>query len=87
MDAITRAIQRRIDMDDDYKRFCIPCHWDDADLGCSCPSGEEVWQCDLYRHYHPEEVKEFEKSIEDWYRNSKEGENVHINRSDNRDSD
>lgn len=58
-------------MDDDYKRFCLKCSWNDADLGCTSPRGEEIWQCDMYRHYHPEEVKEFEESMEEWYAKQK----------------
>lgn len=61
-------------MDDDYKRFCLNCPWNDSDLGCTSPSGEEIWQCDMYRHYHPEEVKEFEKSMEEWAKQKTESE-------------
>lgn len=61
-------------MDDDYKKFCLKCSWNDSDFGCTSPSGEEVWQCPLYIHYHPEEVKEFERDMEDWCRKQKEGE-------------
>ena len=47
-------------MDDDYRKFCMKCAWNDSDLGCASPRGEEVWQCPMYIHYHPEEVKELE---------------------------
>ena len=43
----------------DYRRFCLNCGWNDSDYGCTSPSGEEVWQCPMYIHYHPEEVKKF----------------------------
>lgn len=60
-------------MDDDYRRFCLKCSWNDVDMGCTSPRGEEIWQCPMYIHYHPEEVKEFEKSMEEWVK-QKEGE-------------
>lgn len=53
-------------MNDDYKRFCMKCGWNDADYGCISPSHEEVFQCPMYMHYHPEEVKQFEKDMEEW---------------------
>ena len=53
-------------MVDDYRRFCLNCAWNDTDQGCISPSGEELWQCEMYRHYHPEEVKVFDKEIEQW---------------------
>lgn len=59
-------------MEDDYKKFCMKCNWNDSDFGCSCPSGEEVYQCDMYMHYHPDEVKEFEKSMEEWVSETKD---------------
>lgn len=48
---------------DDYKYFCVKCGWNDPDYGCTCPSGEEVWQCPMYIHYHPEEVAEFNEHM------------------------
>lgn len=30
-------------MDDDYRRFCLKCSWNDSDLGCASPRGEEIW--------------------------------------------
>lgn len=54
-----------LDMDDE-KRFCSKCNWNDCDYGCTCPSNEEVYQCPMYMHYHPDEVKEFEKAMEEW---------------------
>ena len=50
----------------DYKRFCLKCSWNDPDMGCTSRFDEAVYQCDMYRHYHPKEVKEFEKSMEEW---------------------
>lgn len=44
---------------DDYIKFCIKCSWNDPDIGCISPRGEELWQCPMYIHYHPDEVKEF----------------------------
>lgn len=46
-------------IDDDYRRFCLKCGWNDPDYGCTSPSGEELWQCDMYIHYHPDEVAKF----------------------------
>lgn len=46
---------------DDYVKFCLQCSWNDSDYGCTSPSGEEVYQCPMYMHYHPDEVAEFEK--------------------------
>ena len=63
-------------MDDDYKRFCLKCSWNDADLGCTSPSGEEVWQCEMYIHYHPEEVKEFDEMMGEVFKNWKAGDGV-----------
>ena len=51
------------DIDDDYRNFCVCCSWNDSDYGCTVPSEEKVWQCDMYRHYHPEEVEEFEQEM------------------------
>lgn len=53
-------------MEDDYKRFCLKCGWLDTDYGCVSPPFEEVWQCEMYRYYHQEEVKQFEKDMEEW---------------------
>lgn len=53
-------------MDYDYKRFCLKCGWNDEDYGCTCPKREEVYQCPMYMHYHPEEVKQFEHDMEEW---------------------
>lgn len=50
-------------MDEDYIKFCLDCEWNDCDCGCTCPAHEEVWQCDMYRYYHPDEVEKFE---EEW---------------------
>jgi hypothetical protein len=51
-------------IDEDYKRFCLKCGWNDLDYDCISPSGEEVWQCPMYIHYHPDEVEMFNKSLE-----------------------
>lgn len=61
---------------DDYVRFCLKCTWNDEDYGCISPSGEEVYQCPMYIHYHPEEVSEFEKYWDEWAKQKKleEGE-------------
>lgn len=47
----------------DEKRFCRKCSLNDSDYGCACPPCEEVYQCDMYRHYHPDEVAEFEEWV------------------------
>lgn len=52
--------------DKDYKRFCMRCGWNDSDYGCMSPSHEHIWQCEMYRHYHPEEVEQFDKEMEKW---------------------
>lgn len=54
------------DYDEDYRKFCLRCGWNDSDYGCTSPSGEEVYQCPMYIHYHPKEVEEFHKSMEEW---------------------
>lgn len=51
------------------KDYCKKCNWNDPDFGCISPSGEELWQCPLYRDTHPEEVKQFEKDMEEWLKN------------------
>ena len=61
-------------MDDDYKRFCLKCGWLDEDYGCTSPTHEAVWQCPMYIHYHPDEVKEFNKSFDEWKKTKEEGE-------------
>ena len=53
-------------VDDDYDKFCRRCSWNDADYGCICPHGEEVYQCELYMFYHPEEVEQFNKDMDEW---------------------
>lgn len=53
-------------MDSDYKRFCLKCSWNDPDQGCSSDFNERVYQCPMYMHYHPDEVKEWEKDCEAW---------------------
>ena len=45
--------------DYDFKKFCSKCGLYDSDFGCTSPSGEELWQCPIYIHYHPDEVKKF----------------------------
>lgn len=50
---------------DDYKKFCMKCAWNEVDFGCTSPSGEELWQCPMYMYYHPDEVDEFYKAIEE----------------------
>lgn len=52
-------------MDEDYKRFCLKCGWNDPDYGCTSELDEAVWQCPMYRHYHPEEVKRFDGYVEE----------------------
>ena len=49
----------------DEKKFCRKCNWNDYDYGCCCPPHEEVYQCPMYMYYHPEEVEEFNKSMEE----------------------
>lgn len=49
-------------MKDDYIKYCIKCGWN-TEFGCISPEGEEVYQCTLYIHYHPEEVKKFNEDI------------------------
>lgn len=56
-------------MDKDFKRFCLKCGWYDDDYGCTSPSGEEVYQCNMYRYYHPDEVKRFEDDMKSWKEN------------------
>lgn len=51
----------RINMTDE-KRFCSKCNWNDCDYGCTCPPNEEVYQCEMYMYYHPDEVNEFNKA-------------------------
>ena len=52
--------------DKDYKRFCLRCVWNDSDYGCISPAHERIWQCPMYRHYHPEEVKQFDEEMKKW---------------------
>lgn len=47
-------------------KFCSRCGWNDEDYGCICPSGEEVYQCEMYRYYHPDKVKQFEEDMRRW---------------------
>lgn len=53
-------------MDNDYKRFCLKCNWTDPDLGCGVDPNERVFQCPMYMHYHPDEVKEWEEGYKEW---------------------
>lgn len=53
-------------MTSDEKRFCSKCGWNDCDYGCTCPSYEEIYQCDMYRYYHPDEVEQFDKDMMEW---------------------
>ena len=57
---------------DDYKQFCMKCGWNDPDMGCSSPSSEEIYQCPMYMHYHPEEVAQFERDMEEWAKRESE---------------
>lgn len=52
--------------EDDYRRFCLHCGWNDSDYGCMSPKHEAVYQCPMYMHYHPEEVKQFEEEYKKW---------------------
>lgn len=63
-------------MNDDYKNFCLKCKWNDEDYGCTSPIGEEVYQCPMYIHYHPEEVEKFEKSMEEWVKERSRNVNI-----------
>lgn len=29
--------------DDDYVKFCLKCGWNDSDIGCTSPQGEDVF--------------------------------------------
>ena len=49
-------------MIDDYKKFCIKCGWN-TEFGCIVPDNEEVYQCAMYMHYYPEEVKKFNEDM------------------------
>ena len=40
----------------DEKRFCSKSAWNECDYGCICPPNEEVYQCSMYMHYHPDEM-------------------------------
>lgn len=53
-------------IDDDYRRFCLNCGWNDSDYGCTSPSGEELWQCPMYIYYHPSEVEKFNDDMNKW---------------------
>ena len=48
------------------KDYCKSCNWNDPDRGCFVPSGKEIWQCELYRSRHPEEVEQFEEDMKHW---------------------
>lgn len=58
----------------DAKNFCNNCGWNDCDYGCTCPMGEEVYQCKMYMHYHPDEVKKFENEMEEWMEEISQGD-------------
>lgn len=53
-------------MDKDYIKFCMKCGWNDVDYGCTSRFDEAVYQCPMYMYYHPEEVEQFEKDMEEW---------------------
>ena len=61
-------------MTSDEKRFCSKCSWNDCDYGCTCPPNEEVYQCKMYMYYHPDEVREFDKAMEEWAKQKAESE-------------
>lgn len=63
----------RINMDDE-KRFCSKCSWNDVDYGCTSRFDEAVYQCPMYMYYHPNEVSEFNKAMEEWMRQKVESE-------------
>lgn len=48
------------------KDYCRKCNWNDTDFGCIVPAGEEIYQCELYRSTHPEEVEQFEEDMRHW---------------------
>lgn len=48
------------------ERYCKRCNWYDEDYGCICSPSERVYQCEWYRGVHPEEVEEFNRSMEEW---------------------
>lgn len=54
--------------EDDYIKFCMKCGWNDSDYGCISPPYEEVYQCPMYMHYHPDEVAEFNKACEKYFK-------------------
>ena len=53
--------------DDEYYKYCINCGWNDPDFACTVRQDEVVYQCELYRDKHPEEVEEFEKWVDEFY--------------------
>lgn len=59
-------------MTNDEQRFCSKCGWNDTDYGCTSPPNEEIYQCPMYMHYHPDEVKEFEEAFEEWSKKREE---------------
>lgn len=61
-----KAKEKQIEAMDDYTRFCTKCGWNDPDYACTVNPYERIYQCDMYRYHHPEEVKEFEKACEEW---------------------
>lgn len=62
-------------MDEDYINFCMKCGWNDLDYGCISPRGEELYQCQMYMHYHPDEVKEFERFCMEYENRNSKGDN------------
>ena len=48
---------------DEYYKYCCKCWLNNPDSGCTLLDGEEIYQCELYRNNHPEEVARFEKEI------------------------
>lgn len=48
------------------KDYCKSCNWNDPDIGCFVRLDEKVYQCELYRSRHPEEVEQFEEDMRHW---------------------
>lgn len=74
-DTLDEVLINGLEKMDDEKRFCSKCNWNDCDFGCTCPPNEEVYQCEMYMYYHPEEVAEFNKSMKEW--SEKKNENTY----------
>lgn len=51
----------------DYHKYCLQCKWYDGMGDCTLLKDKYIEHCRMYRHYHPQEVREYETKVRNKY--------------------